>query len=108
MAKFEVRLSARAKRDVTQFYSWICERSDAGADSWYEAFLSSLRRIESNPAAYSQAPEGRQFKQAIRQAVFKTTKGNPYRILFEVDGETVNILCVRGKGQPPVRKADLD
>ena len=43
----------------------------------------------------------------IRETLFKTRKGKPYRILFTVQGDEVLVLRVRGPGQNYVAAHEL-
>ncbi len=45
------------------------------------------------------APEDEDHEDRIRQAIFKTRKGLPYRALFVQRPEAVYIIHVRGSGQ---------
>ena len=43
----------------------------------------------------------------IREVFFKTSKGNPYRLLFTVLDDEVLVLRVRGPGQNYVAETEL-
>jgi plasmid stabilization system protein ParE len=96
-----------AERDVDEIYSYILARSPRGAASWYRAFRDCTERIVRQPSACSFAPENAEFDFELRQALFKTRAGAPYRCLFTVVGDEVRILRVRGRGQALLKAADI-
>lgn len=54
--------------------------------------------IKANPIC-GLAPESENHRDEIRQRIFKTRRGLPYRILFVVRGDVIYLLHVRGPGQ---------
>ena len=105
---FRVETTARAERDFWACYDYIQERSPQGASRWVQAFNDALLRLEENPSG-SLAPEPTADSSApeIRQNIFKTQHGLPYRLLFVVEGDTVHVVHVRGPGQDIVPAEDL-
>jgi plasmid stabilization system protein ParE len=99
MAEFRVVLSPEAERNIDGFLRRLIERSPQGANHWYRALLKAIARLTSGAASSPLAPESRHFDVEIRDLVFKTRRGLPYRILFTIDGSNVYILYVRGPGQ---------
>ncbi len=96
-----------AEIDVDEIYAYILARSQQGAAAWYRAFLACTKRILLQPLACSIAPENAEFDVELRQALFKTRYGAPYRCVFTVADEEVRILRVRGRGQTPLKAADI-
>lgn len=96
-----------AEFDVDYIYRYIRERSPQGAGSWYRAFDKCLARIVDHPFSCSLAPENSKFTFEIRQAIFKTRYGDPYRCVFTVADNEVRVLRVRGRGQPPLEETDI-
>jgi plasmid stabilization system protein ParE len=96
-----------AEIDVEEIYSYILERSPQGAASWYRAFLSCTERITRQPLACSFALENAEFDFELRQALFKTRNGDPYRCVFTVVDDEVRILRVRGRGQVLLKATDI-
>lgn len=102
------RVLARANKDIERIFDWLGVRSTAGAGNWYDALLLTFDRIGGDPTAYPLASEAcLRWSRQIREALFKTSRGKRYRIVFEVTDIEVLILRVRGPGQPPLRKRDL-
>jgi len=96
-----------AEIDVDQIYAYLLARSPRGAASWYRAFLACTNRTVLQPLACSIAPENAEFDFELRQALFKTRFGAPYRCVFTIVGDEVRILRVRGRGQAPLKAADI-
>ncbi|MBI3467002.1 MAG: type II toxin-antitoxin system RelE/ParE family toxin [Planctomycetes bacterium] len=103
-----MELSARAQRDIDEMHRWIAERSPSGANRWYTQFLKLLRSLKANPDAFSVAAETEDFRVPLREALFKTRRGNVYRVLFLIEGDLVRIVTVRGPGQAPVTSDEFD
>jgi hypothetical protein len=40
--------------------------------------------------------------------IFRTRRGRTYRALFVIRGDIVQILCVRGPGEKPVKPEDIE
>ena len=94
-----LNLTARAKRDVQVILRYIEKRSRRGADAWYSRFEQVIVAISESPLAFGLAPEDEDHEETIRQAIFKTRKGLPYRALFIVRENGVFVIHVRGPGQ---------
>jgi hypothetical protein len=60
--------------------------------------VACMKRIVLQPLACSIAPENAEFDFELRQALFKTRHGVPYRCVFTVVDDEVRILRVRGPG----------
>ena len=56
---------------------------------------------------YAVAPESAYIDRDIRQLIFKTRKGLPYRLLYTIDDEVVLALHIRGPGQPLLKADEL-
>ena len=44
----------------------------------------------------------------VRQVLFQTRHGRPYRILYAISGDEVRVLRVRGPGQPEQEDDELN
>jgi plasmid stabilization system protein ParE len=103
-----VRVLATAVADIDYMFGWLARRSPPGAVTWYAALSEALARISDSPDHYSLVAESSsRWNRRIQQALFKTTRGRRYRIIFEATDTEVRILRVRGPGQAPLRKRDL-
>jgi plasmid stabilization system protein ParE len=103
-----LRIFPRADADVERIFVWLARRSPQGAAAWYAAFSATIGRIVDNPVGFAVASEALpRWNRDIRQTLFKTARGNRYRIVFELTESEIRILRVRGPGQPPLRRRDL-
>ena len=104
---YELVIVEPAEFDVDRIYRHISQRSSRGAGSWYRAFEQCLARIVEQPLSCSLAPENLRIPFELRQAIFKTRYGDPYRCVFTVVDNEVRVLRVRGRGQPPLETKDV-
>lgn len=99
----------RARLDVDQIYDWIAKKSRDGAERWYLAFRAGCQRIVEVPESFSLAAEFDEGdERAVREFLFKTRRGRTYRGLFIVVEDEVRVLRVRGPGQPPLTRDEID
>ncbi len=99
---YEVILSHEARRNLRDLFAWVRERSEPGALRWYAAFLKAGDSLKHDPVRFATAPESEAFAKPIRQVLFKTKHGRTYRLLFAIPDLRVEVLYVRGPGEPPV------
>lgn len=96
---YSVIVQPAAECEFDVLYSFIEKRSRRGANSWANAYFQMLRAIKNNPEGYSLAPESSLHEEDIRQAVFRTRRGLPYRALFLIRKNVVRVIHLRGPGQ---------
>lgn len=104
---YRVEVSEPAENDADAIYAWIKERSQSGAQSWWNAFLAALEKLKSDLSGLALAPETDAFDERLHQLLFKTRRGNVYRILFIVRDAVVHVLRVRGPGQGPISPDEI-
>ena len=102
-----VRISKFARKDIKQICNWIAQRSPRGAASWYKAFWGAADGISSAAEGCMVAPESNRLQRDLQQAIFKTPRGRPYRIVFQIVDSDVVILRIRGPGQRALSQRDL-
>lgn len=103
---YRVIATARAGRDVDVCFKYIASRNSRGAASWFNAYEQALRSLERDPSR-GVAPESEFFGEPIREHLFKTRHGRPYRILFVVREEIVHVIHIRGPGQDLMSSAEV-
>ena len=81
----EVRITARALREIDQALKWLSDRSRTAALRWHEQLLDAVCSLENNPHWCGRAPESERFPGEIRQLLYGKRRG-AYRIRFEVRG----------------------
>ena len=90
---------SRAAKDLESILAYIDERSDQGAIAWLDRYDGVIKRIRENPEQFPKAPESVNLSIAVQNAIVRTKKGLPYRVVFvERPGEIV-VLSIRGPGQ---------
>jgi plasmid stabilization system protein ParE len=72
--------------------------SPGAAGDWYLDIITASRSLEISPARCATAFENQFFEEEIRQLLC-----GKYRILFEIDGDTVRILHVRHTARRPLK-----
>lgn len=106
--KFQVSLTAAAKRNVRVNLRWIEARSRSGAEAWYRRWLQVLDELRDRADTFGPAPEDVDHAETIRQIIFNTRRGLPYRALFVVRDRDVFVLHVRGPGQDLLSADDVE
>ena len=105
---FQVRVLARARQDLDEILAYVAERSPQGAARLLGRFQATLTSLEKNPSMSPLAPESEEVHEQVRHVMFRTRAGRTYRILFVLVGDEVRVLRVRGAGQPPVSRTDIE
>ena len=103
-----VTILPRAEGDAQSIFDWISARSPEGARRWWTALEEAACRVAANPQGYGLAPENDLVSCELRQFLFKTPRGRTYRGVFTVVGTEVRILRVRGPGQPPLERDEME
>jgi plasmid stabilization system protein ParE len=104
---FHVNLSHAATADVRAILRWIAERSPQGSEAWYRRWLEVLDSLKQRADEFALAPESQQYPEPIRQVIFKTKHGRPYRAVFTIRDADVFVLHVRGPGQRLLKPDEL-
>jgi plasmid stabilization system protein ParE len=105
--KFTVSVLQRAQADAEWIFGWIANRSPQGAAQWGRAYDATVQELSRDAAQWGLAPENEEVGIELRQKLFKTRRGRPYRLLYTIVGKEVRLLRVRGPGQAPVTGEDI-
>lgn len=105
--RYRLRVLPEADGDIHQIYRWIAGRSTEGARTWYRRLVAVVESLKDVPLSCELAPEDNLVDREIRHVNFKTRRGRMYRILFEVRGDEVLVLHVRGPGQRLLRRDEV-
>ncbi len=105
--KYRLTVLALARRDIQEQFDYLKLRSPQGAATWYERQQGALDRLKVNPLANAPAPENPHVDEEIRQILFKTPRGLPYRILYTIVTNEIRVLRVRGPGQDLLEQSQL-
>ena len=105
--KYQVRLTASAEQDAEGVLQWFEQQSASAAGTrWFRQLMSRIATLESHPERCSHAAEGEDLSPEIRELHFGKRRGT-YRILFQIDGRTVQILRIRHSARDAVSGDDL-
>ncbi len=104
---FRLRILPRAELDAQHIFDWLRARSPDGAVRWWFAFDEAVHKLTEHPNGYGLAPESGLASTEIRQFLFKTRRGRRYRGVFVIHGDEVQVLRIRGPGQPPLQSDEL-
>ena len=93
MKRYRVEFSLEARDDIERSFEWgRITWGDEGAIRWYRKITTFTRKVLAViPLGQPIAPEGRELERDIRHLVF-----GRYRILFEVKGNLLRVLHVKG------------
>lgn len=105
---YRVTLSRRAERDIRTIRDWIKARSVSGASRWLDVLEDALLQLPLVAATCVAAVEAVEIGLDLRQRIFKTRRGHPYRLVFLIRNETIQVLAVRGSGQDLLQPDDID
>ena len=98
---FRVEVSAQAESDADAILEWLLsEHAGETGIRWFLALQEAIASLATFPGRCSLAPESVRFPFEVRHLLYGR-KPHVYRILFTIDGETVNILHIRhGRRKP--------
>lgn len=88
--KYSIILMPRAACDAEEAYKWIAQDAPDTAVQWYNRLIDTLQKLESMPNRCPVAREAAAVRRPVRQLLF----GN-YRVLFIIQGKTVQVLHIR-------------
>jgi toxin ParE1/3/4 len=94
--KYTIHIQPEAETNMEEAYQWLLEHAPAYAADWFNGLVGEFRRLEVYPEKFPLAPENRfgLFEREIRQ-MFYGRGFWKYRVLFFVEGQTVQIVHVR-------------
>ncbi len=101
--RFRVEYSARAERDVFAAYAYIAQDAPLNAMRWLEGLEVAVASLTSSPERCPLAPESEALAFELRQQ-----KYGSYRVLFVIDGRSVQILHIRHSRRDVVKPGDLE
>lgn len=105
--KFAVEITRRAEEDLDAIVAWMAERSPRGAAAWLDSLEDVIGSLRTTAASCALAPENGHGGTEIRQTVFSTRSGRPYRLLLTIVDQTVFVRHIRGPGQDLVSPEEL-
>ena len=96
---YDVVVESSAGRNIDDAFRWMVTNVSAeSATLWYLDIYGAMDSLKDFPARCGLAIENEFFKEEIRQLIC-----GKYRILFEIDRETVRVLHVRHSARRPLK-----
>jgi plasmid stabilization system protein ParE len=103
---FQVVFHPRARSDIAAALAWYARTGSAAADRWRTGLLRIIENLETDPNRYPAADEAADLGVDLRQLLYGRRR-NVYRVLFTIEGQTVNILRVRHAAQDQLDPDDI-
>jgi len=92
---FRVEITAEAESDAESIFEWlISQQAGEKGIRWFVALEEAIASLDRFPERCALAPETLRFPFEVRQLLYGR-KPHVYRILFTIQGETVNIIHIR-------------
>jgi plasmid stabilization system protein ParE len=99
---FRVELSDQARNDVAAIYDWLQSQQAGGAGAlWFVALRAAIASLANLPSRCPLAPENPDSPVEVRQLLYGR-RPHVYRILFAIEGDTVQVLHIRHGRRRPV------
>jgi len=96
-----VKLLPRAQKDIEELYRWVLRRAPHQGALWYEGLIEAMKSLARHPQRCPAAPEAFELRSPIRELLYGQ---RPYRILFWIKGNEVQILHIRRGARQPWRR----
>lgn len=98
---YQVIIVPNALLEIASTYRWLSSNvSEQSATKWYDGLVDAIASLQNFPLRCPLAPEATDLKQKIRQLLVSKKRRSTYRILFQVEADTVYVLYVRHSSQP--------
>jgi toxin ParE1/3/4 len=105
---YRVKLTDRAKHDLSALYAQINAAESSSATQWFNGFEEAIYALEYLPRRCPVAPEGRRAKRPLRHLLYGN-KPHVYREIYEIDepGKAVYVLTIRHRAVDEARADEL-
>ena len=106
---YQVVIVPSALLEIAKAYRWISSNMDErAAIQWYDNLIAAIASLQNFPNRCPFAPETKDFEQEIRQLLVGKKRKPMYRVLFEVEADTVYVLYVRHSRQSRLGAEEVD
>jgi len=97
----------KARDDIRRIHSFITRKiSHHSAAKWYTGLILRFRKLARSAETWPEADEAGTVECDLRMVLFGK-RPHVYRILFTIDGDTVNVLRIRHAAQDAITQDDL-
>ena len=101
---FRIEISAQAEREAEEILDWLlAEGAGETGVRWFLDLEDAIASLATLPMRAPLASESVRFPFEVRQLLYGH-KPHIYRILFAIEGETVNILHIRHGRRSPIKQ----
>jgi plasmid stabilization system protein ParE len=104
--QYAIYIYPRAMADISAAVNWRAQRSAMAAGQVHTGLLRSIRTLANNPERCVEADEAADLGIPLREFHYGRRR-NIWRILFTIDGQTVNVLRVRHAAQDRLASDDI-
>jgi len=95
---YRIIVSPKALADLDEIHATIARRHPENATRFVRKIRDQIDRLDTLPEGYSKAPEARYFNEPLRHVTVW-----PYRIVYRVSGDTVEVVTVRHGARRPLK-----
>jgi plasmid stabilization system protein ParE len=103
---FQVIFRPHARADIAATVTWLANNNAAAAARWRAGLLRIIENLETDPHRYAAADEAADLGVDLRQLLYGRRR-QVHRVLFTIEGQTVNILRVRHAAQDRLGSGDI-
>ena len=103
---YAIDIFPRAMADIRAAVTWRGQRSSLAAGRVHAGLLAAVRTLANNPERCPLADEAADLSLHLRELLCGRRR-NIYRILFTIEGQTVNVLRVRHAAQDRLTADDV-
>lgn len=103
---WQVVFRPRARSDISAAVTWMARTNSAAAARWRNGLLQIVSNLETDPARYPLADEATDLGTDLRELLYGRRR-SVYRVLFVIEGQTVNVLRVRHAAQDRLGPDDI-
>lgn len=87
---YHVVIVPRAYSEMEEIYDWIASEHPLAAEKWRDSLLTIIDELAQFPRRAPLIPQKHYNRKHLRQLIYGKKRGS-YRILFEINGQTVYI-----------------
>ena len=100
--KFTINIHRRAEPDIEA----VVRAARGGANRWVTRLMTAIGTLKRLPDRCPLADEAETLVAELRELQFGKRRGT-YRIIFRIEGETVNVLRIRHAARDALQAEDI-
>ena len=103
---YAIDIFAREMTDIRSAVNWRSQHSASSAARLHSGLLTAIRSLRDNPERFPLADEAADLGMELRELLYGRRR-SVYRILFTIEGQTVNVLRIRHAAQDRLSATDI-